>query len=365
MDGLEIAYRRLRGQHLHGVPLADPVAVVRHFGAMQAQEYAMAKWSVAQRTGGLDDAAVQRAVDEGTILRTHALRPTWHFVAAADIGWIQALTGPRVHAFNAYYYRQLGIDDELAAKTNKAIVEALRGGEHLTRKELGAALARSGVEATGTRLGYLVMRAELDGLVANGVMRGKQHTYALISERVPDALRLGPDEALAELTRRYFTSHGPATLKDFSWWSSLTVAQIKRGLDLVGSALVSEVVDGRTYWFAPVDPPRRDRSPAAHVLQVYDEYVVAYTESRPVINLAGLPLMVVNENMVIHPVVLDSQVVGLWRRSVNRSGITAELNLATELTAPQRRAVEAAFARYADFAGAPVTVVGLTSPARR
>jgi hypothetical protein len=356
MDGLEIAHRRLYNQHLSVAPLADPVAVVGHFGAIQAQEYAVAKWSVAQRTSGFDDAAMQRAVDDGAVLRTHALRPTWHFVTAADVGWIQALTGPRVHALNAYYYRLHGLDDDLAAKTNSVLTEALRGGNHLTRKELAEVLGKAGIEATGNRLAYIVIRAELDGLIANGPMRGKQHTYALISERVPAALTLEPDEALAELTRRYFASHGPATVKDFSWWSSLTITQIKRGLSLAGSALAHEDVDGHTYWFAPAGPPPRDPSPTAHVLQAYDEYVVAYTESRKVINLDGRPLGIPGENVPIHPIVLDSQLVGFWRRVVDRGGITAQPSLAIELTARQRRAVEAAFARYADFAGLPVTV---------
>jgi hypothetical protein len=356
MDGLEIAHRRLHNQHLSVAPLTDPVAVVRHFGAMQAQEYAVAKWSVAQRTSGFDDAAMQRAVDEGAILRTHALRPTWHFVAAVDIAWIQALTGPRVHAVNAYYYRRHGLDADLIAKTNNLFTEMLRGGNHLTRKELAEALGNAGVEATGNRLAYIVMRAELDSLIANGPMRGKQHTYALVSERAPDALALEPDEALAELTRRYFVGHGPATMKDFSWWSSLSISQIKRGLDLAGSELAHEDVDGRTYWFAPTDAPQADGSPTVHILQGYDEYIVAYTESRDVANFAGLPIGPPNENVLIHPIVLDSQVVGFWRRVVDRGGITAQLTLAVELTARQRRAVEAAFARYADFARVPVTV---------
>ena len=354
MDGLEIAHRRLTSQHLSGPPLADPVAVVAHFGAMQAQEYAIAKWSVGQRTRGFDDAAVQRAVDDGLILRTHALRPTWHFIAAADIAWIQAVTGPRVHQFNAYYNRQHGLDDEaVITKSRKVITSALRGGNHLTRKELGEVLAKAGLEATGGRLAYVVMRAELDGLIANGVMRGKQHTYALISERAPHARTLAPDEGLAELTLRYFASHGPATIKDFAWWSSLTITQIKHGLSLLGAALVSEKVDDRVYWFAP---GTTRPAPGAHVLQGYDEYLVAFTESRPLANLAGLRIGVDNDNMLIHLIVLDSQVVGHWRRTVTRTGITAEPTLARELTAAEWRSVEEAFARYEAFAGVPVTV---------
>lgn len=360
MDALEIAHRRLHNQHLSGPKLADPAAVVRHLGAAQAQEYALAKWSVGQRVEGCDDAAVQRAVDEGAILRTHVLRPTWHFVAAEDLGWIQAVTAPRVHALSAYYYRMHGLDDETTAKTNAVIADALRGGNHLTRNELGEALGKAGIEATGNRLAYIVMRAELDGLIANGAMRGKQHTYALVSERVAEPRELAPEAALAELTRRYFTSHGPATVKDFAWWSSLTVAQIKRGLELVGEELASEQVDGLTYWFAPADPPNRDRSPTVHILQTFDEYTIGYADSRSVLNLAGLPVAELSENGLMHPITVDSQVVAFWRRVVARRGIVAQVNPGVELSAARRTAVERGFARYGDFTGLPVTVEWLS-----
>src|SRR5690348_1625275 len=125
MDAGEILRRRLRNQRLVGAGAADPAATVAWFGAMQAQEFGIAKWSVGQRTVGIDDAAVARALDEGLILRTHALRPTWHFIAAADLHWIQALTGPRVHSMNGPYYRGHGLDAATAARTNAVIVDAL------------------------------------------------------------------------------------------------------------------------------------------------------------------------------------------------------------------------------------------------
>ena len=356
MDGLEIAHRRLHNQHLAGGRLIDPVAVVRHLGAMQSQEYALARWSIGQRTHGFDDAAVQSLVDDGRILRTHVLRPTWHFVAADDIAWIQALTSPRVHVFNAYYNRQHGLDEDHAARANRVICNALRGGNHLTRLELAHALALSGLEATGNRLAYVVMRAELDGLIANGPMRGKQQTYALISERAPHAAALEPEEALAEITRRYFVSHGPATIKDFSWWSSLTTTQIKRGLAILGSDLASELVDGVTYWFAPTAASPRERSPTAHVLQAYDEYTVAYTESRAVTNVAGVAVPSPSANTPGHSIIVDSQLMGLWRRLTRGRGVEAHTALARHLSSAQRRAIDTAFARYAAFAGVPVTV---------
>lgn len=341
MDGAEIARHRLQNQHLTGTPLADPVAVVSHMGAVQAQEYAIARWSVGQRTRGVDDAGVQRLIDDGAIVRTHALRPTWHFVAAADLRWIQAVTGPRVHAFNAYYYRQLGIDSDLAAKAADIMMAALAGGTHLTRKELGAALNSAGIEATGIRLGYLVMYAELEAQICNGPMRGKQQTYALVSERVPEAPPLDADEGLARLVERYFRSHGPATIKDLAWWSSLTVAQIKRGLSLV-EGLAS--FDGFYYF------PSSSVAPADGVfaLQGYDEYVVAYSESKWVFNLAG-KRFALNENALMHPLMVDGQLAGFWRRTVRPAEIVVSLPEELRAHAP-------AFDRYAAFAGLPLTV---------
>jgi hypothetical protein len=357
MDTLEIAHRRLYGQHLSGRPLPDPAAVVAHFGAMQAQEYALAKWSVAQRSG-LDAAAVQAALDDGTILRTHALRPTWHFIAAADIRWIQALTGPRVHAGNSSMYRQVGADEQTCARTTAVMVEALLGGNTLTRVELAAALAKAGYEASGVRLAYLVMRAELDGLIASGPMRGKQHTYSLISERAPTAVVLEPDAALAELTRRYFTSHGPATVKDFAWWSSLTIAQIRRGLELVGSALSSVAVGGRLYWYVPGPVPARDPAPNVHVLQPYDEYLVAYSDSRlAVANVDSRSLPPPDPRQ--YPLIVDSQLVAFWRRQ----GTSVQVQPVRRLRVAEVRAIERAFDRYATTTGSPATVTVQPLPA--
>ena len=356
MDGLEVARRRLHNEHLSGPPCADPLSVVRRLTAVQAQEYAVAKWSVAQRCSGVDDATVQRLVDDGTILRTHVLRPTWHFVPGEDLGWIQALTGPRVHVFNGYYTRGHGLDAETASRTNKVIASALRGGNHLTRRELGEALAAAGFPATGNKLAYVVMFAELEGLIANGVMRGRQHTYALVDERVPAPRVLPPEAALAELTLRYFRSHGPATVKDFSWWSSLTAAQIREGIALAG--LVSDTVDGRTVWFPPDTDPAPP-PPDALLLQGYDEYVVAYSDTKFVYNVSGRSPAPgrYTDNMMFHPIAFGGQLGAFWRRLAKPKGITIEIDLLVMPTRRQRAALREELDRYERFAGLPLTVV--------
>src|SRR5882762_9944043 len=210
-----LAPLRMRIQRLWRSRFDTPQEVVRWLGALQAQEFPVAKWSIAQRTRGATLADVDAAFAAGVIVRTHVLRPTWHFALGADIRWLLQVTAPRVHALNAYYNKQHKLDSKLLAKSNSLIAKALEGGAHLTRSELAAVLTRGGIRAAGNRLAYIVMRAELDAIVCSGAMRGKQHTYALLDERVPHGKTLNREEALAELARRYFTSRGPATLNDF------------------------------------------------------------------------------------------------------------------------------------------------------
>ncbi|QHT55211.1 winged helix DNA-binding domain-containing protein [Cellulomonas sp. H30R-01] len=355
MDAVEVAHRRLHRQHLSGSPLPDCVAVVRHLGASQAQEVPMSRWSLGMRSG-TDDATVLAAIDDGRIVRTHALRATWHYLAAEDLRWVQALTGPRVVQVNRSVERQVGIDDEAVARTHRAVTTALRGGEHLTRGELGDVLARAGVEASGLRLAYLLMRLELDAVIASGAVRGAQQTYALVDGRVAEGPDLRGDDALAELTRRFFTGHGPAAEKDMAWWATLTLTQVRRGIALCEGELVEDEVDGVRLWSAPGPVPARDPSPTAHVLQGYDEYGVAYTASRFVTNLAGLSIAPPGSNTVIAPLLVDGQVVGWWRRVVARDGVVAQPRPARALTDSERAAVETAFASYARFAGLPVRV---------
>src|SRR6185436_7831105 len=166
----EIAWRRLAGQFLTVPGPAKPADVVRRLGAVQAQDYAGAKWALAQRTKkAVTDAAVERAVDAGAIVRTHVLRPTWHFVAACDLRWMLALNAPRISRVLASYNRTLEITPAVIRRSHAAIAKALEGGTHLTRAEVAAVLGRARVGAlTGHRFGRLVVQAELDAVVCSG-----------------------------------------------------------------------------------------------------------------------------------------------------------------------------------------------------
>jgi hypothetical protein len=353
----EIAKLRLRNQRLSWPGVATPENVVRWLGAMQSQEYAVAKWSIGQRARRTSDAALERAFAAGTFLRTHVLRPTWHFVLPADIRWMIELTGPRVLAMTASYYRKFGLDDDVMRRSRRVMVRALAGNAHLTRRELGTLLDRDGIHADALRLGFILMRAELDCVISSGAPKGKQHTYALFEERAPQAASWSRDQALAELTKRYFTSRGPATLKDYMWWSSLTAADAKRGVQMVEPPLARADVAERTYWFAASRSRPTGASPAAHLLQGYDEYVIAYSESRDVAVRDEAATGVVRvEAPFYHAIVLNGSVVGHWRRVLTTTAMTIEIQLRRSLNRAEGTALAAAVDRYGEFMGVPTAI---------
>lgn len=197
---------RLINQQITRSACNRPGGLVRWMGAMQAQDFGMAKWAIGLRLPKSDNNSVEEAFNKGEILRTHLLRPTWHFVAPADIRWILALTAPRVNAASAFMYRKLELDDKLFNRSNDVIVKALQGGKYLTRAALQLALEKAKISAVSLRLSYLMMRAELDGIICSGPREGNQFTYALLEERVKPVENLQRDEARATLVNRYFSS---------------------------------------------------------------------------------------------------------------------------------------------------------------
>ena len=352
----DIAQWRLRNQHLvTPSTFTDPSDVVRSLGAVQSQDYPNAKWAVAQRGIGITDAAVERAFSSGTIIRTHVLRPTWHFVAPEDIRWMLALTAPRVSVVMSYYNRVLGLDAKVLRKSNTVLARALRDAKQLTRTELAKVLSRAGVDvSTGQRLGRVLMQAELDGVICSGARSGKQFTYALLEERVPAARTLERDEALLELTRRYFATRSPATLHDFAWWSGLTVGDAKRGVEASGAFLQREDYDGRKYWFAPSTRESRRPSRTAHLLPNYDEYFIGFKDRSAIGD--RLRKSVANprvDALMGHIVFVDGQIVGGWRRTLAKR-VDIQGDLLVSVTPGERKLIDAAAKRFGEFLGLPV-----------
>ena len=347
-----IAEQRLENQRITRRGRGGPAKMVAWLGAVQAQEYGPAKWSLGLRLpSGLTDAAVNRAIDRGKILRTHILRPTWHFVAPADIRWMLELTAPEVHRRMAPYDHQLGLDAAVMTRATGIIERALGRERYLTRLELGAQLQRARLPGKSTHLAHIAMHAELEGVICSGPRRGKQLTYALLADRAPGARRLSRDEALAELTRRYFRSHGPATARDFVWWSGLRTADAKRGLEM--NRAKSQEVEGIRYWTIGRAPGRRSaRSTTVHLLPIYDEYLVAYRDRQAV------PHSIYSAwtASIRHALVIGGQVAGTWRTNPGVRGVVVEVEAPRRLTAGARRGLAQAAARYRRFLGVPVSL---------
>ncbi len=358
MINLDIVHRRLHNQLITQRAFEKPGDVVRWLGAVQAQDYAAAKWAVGLRLQGATDDDIEQACTYGAILRTHVMRPTWHFVTPADIRWMLALTAPRVNAVNATWYRKLELDDAVFMRSSAALAKALQGGKQLTRAELASVLQQAGIATDNLlRFNYIMIRAELDGIVCSGARRGKQFTYALLDERAPQASVLDRDEALAEFARRYFTGHGPATLQDFVWWSGLTVADARAGLEMVTFQLMHEVVDGQRYWFSTSTLPAKDISQAAYLLPNFDEYIVGYTDRSAAFDMSHTKKLDQRGNILFnHTIVIDGQVVGTWKRTIKKDAVIVTPSLFISLNEAETRALAASVNRYGVFLEMPVSL---------
>lgn len=318
---------RMHAQRLAGEPFDSPEAMVRWHLAVQSQDYPGAKWGIGQRCAGVSDADLDRLFDDGAILRTHVMRPTWHFVLAEDLRWLLALTGPRVERGNAGRYRQLELDERTLARSVEIIAGALSGGHALTRDELRATLEASGITTAGQRMAHMLMHAELTSLICSGPRKGNKHTYALLDERVPPAPPKDRDEAVVELARRYLESHGPATPHDMAWWSGLTVTDCRRGIAALGDALEKVEIDGTTWWFFPPEGSTAIPEPSVHLLPNFDEYYVGFRNNE----VAWDPAIRARydtgrEFWMNHFVTLDGRIIGGWRRKLARELLIQVVN---------------------------------------
>jgi hypothetical protein len=355
MKSSDIPQLRQHNQHITGTGFKDPVEVVRWLGAVQAQDYTAAKWAVGLRCQKTTDAIFEEAFSRGDILRTHVLRPTWHFVTPEDIRWMLALTAPRIRRAMSTYYRQMELDAAQLRRSNSALSKALQGGNQLTRSELRTVLQRSGIKTDGLRFSFFIMHAELEQLICSGPRRGKQPTYALLDERAPGIKTLERNEALARLARRYLTSRGPATLKDYQWWSGLTPADAKAGLEMIKSKLKTEIVDGQTYWLADSTRRVKDDPHIAYLLPNYDEYIVGYTDRSAIFDTVHTDKLDERANPLFqHTIVVDGRIVGTWKRDYKKDSVVISLRLFHPLSKAEHGAISAATKRYSAFHGLPV-----------
>ena len=346
-----IVYQRLRNQRLSSTEFKRPVDVVRWLGAVQAQEFRAAKWAIAQRMQNGTHNSIEQAFNHGEIIRTHVMRPTWHFVAPEDIRWLLELTAPRVNIASGSAYRMFELDDQVFKHTNKVLARALKTGKHLTRSSLKKVLNESGVAAdNGIRLGHILLRAELDGVICSGPRDGNQFTYALFEERVPHTKRIDRDQALATLTQRYFQSHGPATLQDFMWWSGLTATDAKTGISMVQPRVMKTSIGDKVFWGPKCEENRYRKATSALLLADFDEYVVAYKD-RSAVFMTDDQLTMPN-GILGRTVIVDGRIVGSWKQTNEKGLVRISVRPYRPLKKSERLAIGNAVDRYAKFLGA-------------
>ncbi len=323
MNAQEIATMRLQNQQLVDTKFKTPKQLVSWLSAVQAQDYAMAKWAIGIRQPGSTNESIEQALDRGDIIRTHVLRPTWHFVSADDIRWMLELTAPTIKVAASFMNRQLELDEPTLKKSNKIIEKSLQG-KQLTRSELMAILEKKGIFTNNLRAAHFMLRAELDGIVCNGPMRGKQFTYALLDEKVPPVNNLKKEEALAALAKRYFTSHGPATLADFAWWSGLSITNARSGLEMVKPGLTQDKCGQTVYWFHNSGSMLKSYPKTIHLLPSYDEFIISYKDRAASLEPAYLKNSI-SGNGIFKPVILvNGKVEGIWKRTIKKDKLVIE-----------------------------------------
>lgn len=349
---LDIAQIRLANQQLSSQKFEKPEDVVGWFGAMQAQDFAAAKWALALRSKNQTDESIEKACNEGRILRTHIMRPTWHFVLPSDIRWLQKLTFHRIHQFNGYYYRQTDLNKTIFQKSNEILRNALIREKKLTRLQLGKELQSHGIPIKGLGLSYTILQAELENIITSGPRVGKQFTYMLLDERVPKSRELSYEESLVELSKKYFQSHGPAQEKDFSWWSGLRLTDVRKGIEMLGSKLSKFQHNEKMYYWmeSAINESKQD----SFLVPGFDEYFIAYADRSDVLDEKYKKELNQGGGMVSGAVVVDGRMVGGWKRMFEKKKVVVSIRLFEKVSTEHMEKIKQQADKYSIFISHPL-----------
>lgn len=351
MTGSNILIRRLQSQQLDCSEFKKPEEIIAWFGGIQAQDYPGAKWAIAERLKNCTDANIESTFVEKKFVRTWAMRGTLHFVTASDIRWILELLAPRIIARNARRYKELELDEETLKRSNEIIKNALQDGQRLNRRELVTVLQENGISTEGQRTPYMLQRASLDGLICQGSMHSNNNPIFISMDLLPKTKTLTRHYALAELAKRYFKSHGPATIQDFTWWSGLLTKDAKAGLEAVKSQLESETIGDKTYWYS--GSKLKHSSSRFHLLPSFDEYLVGYKDRSASLEKIHSKNEGI-ENIMYPTIALDGQIVGTWKRKFNKNEVIVELKPLIALNAAESNILDEAVHHFGEFLEMPV-----------
>ncbi|MDP4221863.1 MAG: winged helix DNA-binding domain-containing protein [Bacteroidota bacterium] len=353
----DLSILRFKNQQIARSKFKTVKELARWMGAIQAQDYIMSKWAFGIRIQDPTEELVNNAIDSGEIIRTHLMRPTWHFASSDDILWILELTASQIKASLKFRDNQLGLTEPVFRKSNRIIERSLRDSNHLTREEIISELVKDRIDVGNNRASHLLVRAESDGLICSGRIKGGKLTYALLSERVPANKSLSRIEALKELASRYFTSHGPATLQDFTWWSGLSTNDSKQALEFARSELSSEIIENQTYWFAGSVVDTGPDDDTACLLPAYDEFVISYRD-RTASLIPPFHKKAVSDNGIFYPtIVINGKVIGTWKRTAKKDSVVITINLFDSVKQDMKPEIIKASSGYVNFLGKKAEVI--------
>ncbi len=345
----QLGKMRLAGQQIALHEMKTPQQLVEWMGAMQAQDYNMAKWAVGLRLNNCTEKDVEAALDKGTVLRTHILRPTWHFVSSKDIYWMLDLTAPRLLTSLKSRHHQLGLTEKIFIKSNNIIERALIKERHLTRDELVYHLQAARIDTAQEKKLHLLFRAELNGIICSGPKKGKELTYALLQQRVTQPKKIEREEALAKLALKYFSSHGPATVQDFAWWSGLSLTDARHGVEMQKTKLLCEKIDDDTYWFSSSLNISSTKKSNAFLLPAFDEFLISYKNRQAVIDMEGHSKAVSSNGIFWPIIVINGLVAGKWKRTVEKDKVVIEKEFFTLQPKSNERLLKHAETAFKNF----------------
>lgn len=336
---------------------ASPAGVVSRLVAMQAQDYLGALWAIGLRVPDSTEVSIEHALAKRSIIRTWPARGTLHFVTAPDIRWLLQLLTPRIIAASKGRLLQLELDESTLARCRELFVRALSGGRSLSRPAIFAFLQENGISIAGQRGIHILQRLSQEALICFGAREGKQQTFALLDEWSPGGLILDRDQALVELTKRYFLGHGPATTQDFAWWSGLTLTAVRSGIAMAGGELEGREYSGKTYWLSRDLEVAPDTMGCVRLLPPFDEFLMGYRDRGPGIDRDLLNLVQPGSNgMVNATMVIDDRIVGTWKRTIERTKVSLVMRTFEALDESQKCSLHEAAEKYGAFLGMPASI---------
>jgi hypothetical protein len=357
MTSSEISKLRLRNQQVSGNSFTSAGQLLQWMGAMQAQDLIMAKWALGLRLPGTTEKQIESAIESGEIIRTHLMRPTWHFAAAGDVDWIMDLTAPQIKSQMKSSDLYYGLTPDVITKCNKVLEKTLNEEQQVSREILVNALNKANIVTTENRAAHILLRAELDKVICSGGLKNNRTTYVLYGNRITSRAKISHETALARLAERYFQSHSPATLQDFIWWSGLRVKDASAGLHEIKSGLMSETIDSQIYWWSENNIAKTALSNTVYLLPAYDEFIISYKDRSAALEWEHIN-RAISRNGIFKPViVINNKVSGIWKKTLLKDKLMIEISFFRPYNDKELKAIEKATKWYGQFAGRDVEVV--------